>query len=300
MVKLILDPGLFEIENKDTEHIHFLRETIKFASDFFDAYLDIYNGAPFHHFYDPPETYYDLPVITGRTLRAEYAKVKKDILKLICRGEDVTLPSEQVDDCTMSFTPLTITEAPFRQYLFHVFFANGAVPPSDSVLLLLSEENYTHAPLIRIRFNGESAQILAVSDPATDYHQVVPRYLKQSDNPNSMFPQNQACARLNAEFQMVVTRKKMNDNEKKAYYNKFGAEAATRNGYLQCPELAKKNGGRRVFIHARGTYYLSIDTEHGGLELFKNQGKEPAHLGEYNFSCVLQKEAAPQTHKISV
>ena len=88
--------------------------------------------------------------------------------------------------------------------------------------------------------------------------------------------------------------------EKKAIYITVGTEAAHRNNYHRKPDISRKNPSYEVFVHNLGRYYLSIDKEHGALEVFKAQGKHPLHLGEYSFSCVLNKGPEPETHKLVV
>ena len=89
-------------------------------------------------------------------------------------------------------------------------------------------------------------------------------------------------------------------DEKKAIYITFGTEVALRNNYHSKPDISRKNPSYVVFVHSLGKYYLSIDKEHGALEVFKNQGKHPLHLGEYDFSCSLNKGPEPETHKLVV
>ena len=89
-------------------------------------------------------------------------------------------------------------------------------------------------------------------------------------------------------------------DEKKAIYITFGTEVAHRNNYHSKPDISRKNPSYVVFVHSLGKYYLSIDKEHGALEVFKNQGKHPLHLGEYDFSCSLNKGPEPETHKLVV
>ena len=72
MTKLIMDPSLFEVaENMPADdqldHFMFLKDSIDFASDYFEASLDGYDGAPYSY---NSESHQYVPEHLTRTLHA--------------------------------------------------------------------------------------------------------------------------------------------------------------------------------------------------------------------------------------
>ena len=73
MVKIILDPNLFECDpNTDKryqmEHCQYLISCIQFLDDYCDVILDAYHGAPYFFSYNP----FSKPPITN----AHYVKIR--------------------------------------------------------------------------------------------------------------------------------------------------------------------------------------------------------------------------------
>lgn len=75
----------------------------------------------------------------------------------------------------------------------------------------------------------------------------------------------------------------LGESDKKPIYLKIGAEVAARNGYVKADKIAKlnRNGIRHIFKYkGEDTIYISIDVEHGAIEVFNSKGK---HQGEYGY-----------------
>ena len=92
----------------------------------------------------------------------------------------------------------------------------------------------------------------------------------------------------------------MHQPEKNALFEKVGTAVAKYNEYQKDRYLSKLNTTcnkrRIVFKKIKGKkFYLSLDLESGGFEVFDNRYK---HLGQFNFSCRKVKEAAQLTHKL--
>lgn len=97
-------------------------------------------------------------------------------------------------------------------------------------------------------------------------------------------------------------------NDKISSFDKIGTEVAARNHYDYDNKLTQinkrkakkdKNGQeprRKVFKNTKGEiYYLSIDFENGGFEVFNKNTK---YLGQYKFSGVFEKKSDPNNHKL--
>lgn len=122
-------------------------------------------------------------------------------------------------------------------------------------------------------------------------------------NSNKELFSNQLCQHTNKYFMPYA---KLKDSERNNYDFKFGKIVADRNTFIydkQLSKINKKHFGKRrdVYIkyyNNKPIYYISIDTEHGALEVFSHQAKSPKHLGEFDFSCNKIKDANPKTHKL--
>ncbi|MCF2681972.1 colicin E3/pyocin S6 family cytotoxin, partial [Faecalicatena contorta] len=71
---------------------------------------------------------------------------------------------------------------------------------------------------------------------------------------------------------------------------KVATEVASRNGYIEDKEIEKLNRGaiRKIFRSQRGeTIFLSVDVEHGALEVYNSKGK---HQGEYGYTGSKEKD----------
>ena len=299
MTKLIMDPSLFEAaENMPADdqldHFMFLKDSIDFASDYFEASLDGYDGAPYS--YNSESHQYVPPITKSLTVRNRYSEISKKVQKMVLRGDWIELQDKLIEECSMQFEDTTTAEVKFKQYLYHIF-CTGI---HENSLLLLSQKNKRCAPSVSFYIDGSVYILSAVCNPATDCSGIVPQHLKQSIEVDEIFPQCAACCKLNDTFKEKISKCCQMGDEKKAIYITFGTEVALRNNYHSKPDISRKNPSYVVFVHSLGKYYLSIDKEHGALEVFKNQGKHPLHLGEYDFSCSLNKGPEPETHKLVV
>ena len=302
MTKLVFDPGLFEISEKlsredQIEHFNFLKDSITFAVNYLDVVLDMYNGAPYRYYFDPPSTYLNPPITRSLIIKNEFSQISKDLLRMIRNGQDVSLSSKAVCCDDMVLDSNSITTVPFLAYVYSLFSNSQQ---GNSYLLLLSKANAPCAPTLTFQSDNSSFTMTAVSNPSIDCNGVIFKYLKACANANEMFPQKDACLALNQAFQDVVSSSQLSIPEKKTFYKKFGREVASRNYYQKQPEISRRNPQYMVFVHAQRKYYLSVDCEHGAIEIFSCNGQHPIHLGEYDFSCNFQKHADPTTHNLDV
>lgn len=302
MTTILIDPGLFEIspdmnDDDQQEHVELLANTILFASKYIDSALDEYNGAPYMYYYDSSPMWRDAPITESKYVRDRYSMLRKEIQRMLRKGTVVVFTENTQVDCPLYFEKDTVTEAAFKGYLNEKLFCEKTEHPG---LLMLSSKNSNCSPKISISSGCKTVAITAVHNPAIDCSEIVAGFLVQSPDQHDMFPQSNSCSSLNAAFLSEVSPKRMSEAEKKTYFKKYGNEVASRNGYEKKPDLSRKNPRYSVFVHPHQEYYLSIDLEHGGLEVFRYQGSDPPHLGEYDFSCQFKKGAQPETHKITV
>ena len=302
MTTLLIDPRLFEIspdmdDDNQLEHFTLLDSTISFVSTCMDAALDEYNGAPYMYYYDSTPTYREAPITESRYIRSRYGRIRKEIQKMLRNGMTVELTEEGMVECTLDFEDNTVTEKSFKLYLYEKLFCDCS---EYSLLLLLSDKNSQHSPKVSMSSDRGSKDIVSVHNPAVDCNGIIAKYLSANTNQHEIFPQRTSCMSLNSAFLSEVSPQRLSDAEKRPYFIKYGNEVASRNGYEKKPDISRKNPRYSVFVHPHQEYYLSIDLEHGGLEVFRYQGSYPPHQGECDYSCKFVKDAEPETHKIIV
>lgn len=302
MKKLIIDPGLFEIpgnlsREEQIECFSILRRSITFAANYLDVCIDTYNGAPYYYFYAPLSEYQAPPITKSLIVKNRFPELRKDIQRMIRDGQCVTLPDEIAVCDSLFLDSESITTAPFLAYIYFLAFSDQQ---KGYCLLLLSPRNASCAPTVHFQVENTSFDIMAISDPATDCNGIVVEFLKACANSNDMFPQQFACTGLNQAFLRDVSSSRLGLPEKRGLYKRYGNEVASRNNYRKHPEISRKNPQYNVYVHAQRKYYLSVDCEHGGVEIFSCGSQHPVHLGEYDFSCNYQKPADPTTHKLTI
>lgn len=101
-------------------------------------------------------------------------------------------------------------------------------------------------------------------------------------------------------FKNKIENEKLEQSKAIALYIEIGTLVAEYNCYTKDTTLSKKNSTdkkiRIVFKKNIGKeYYLSLDVESGGFEVFDHN---LIHLGQYNFNGERVKPATPKTHKL--
>ena len=305
MTKIILDPDLFELDrNASTEQqmefTQTLKQSIEFVSEHFDAALDDYDGAPYIGASGPP--YLSPPITSSPYVKSIYRQFRAGIQRMLLQGQNVDLSEEMPAQCDSHFNLAEEVRTSFFSYLgFIAKNMNTEAENGWEPFMLLSERHSKCVPEFRFQYQGTTIDVPAVFRPATDCHGIVTKYLKKAID-DTMFPRASACKDLNPAF---LQDREANKSNPRQLFDTYGTETASRNGYEQEINLTKKNHGFHVFSHSRKTYYISIDMEHGGLELFSpsisrggGQKRSATHLGEYDFSCKKQKEASGKDHKL--
>ena len=146
-------------------------------------------------------------------------------------------------------------------------------------------------------------ECIQLFNPYTCDYKQIEGIVKKEQDTNGLF-ENQLCEHTNKYFEPY---RKLKDSERNEYDFSFGKIVADRHVFIYSKELSKintirsKSKRRDVYVKyykRKPIYYISIDTEHGALEVFLHQSKSPKHIGEYNFSCNKIKDADRQHHKL--
>lgn len=153
----------------------------------------------------------------------------------------------------------------------------------------------------------DDSELICINNPYTcELELIINRLRNNLPFDDDFFRFKKICEFTNYYFKQI---KGLSIPEKKEYFFAYGKITAVRNGYEYDDRLSKLNSRimktrRDVYIKYSSAhkpkYYLSVDTEHGGLELFKHRKNNPTHKGEYNFSCIPNQNPKPLTHPLYI
>ena len=305
MYKVILDPNLFECEEsaseiEQTKHFLFLRDCISFLADYCSVCMDCYDGAPYY--YKSPK--YPIPPITNsHYMKINYTEIRKKICKLqnnCFNAVEINLlpPCKCINE--LKFIDNSECMEPFFKYLNYIQKSSE----TNCVIILGMINKYDELTIIDE--NDTLLHLEAIYDVPVNCTQKVGKLLALTDKSDLPFPYWKSCLYLNESFLQEEKSGGLNSNDKVSLMRKYGAEFASRNQYIKNNHLSKNNPKYIVFTNKNGSYAISIDQEHGGLELFKKKhiskkytnGKRSLyeHLGEYNYSGKQTKDAEPSNH----
>ena len=287
MYKVILDPNLFECEEdasekKQMEHFIFLKECVEFLANNCDVCLDTYDGAPYA--YKTPN--YPCPPITkSRYLKIHYNKIRKHLQKIQnreCVFVDITKMALCKSINNMLFIDDSECKNSFFKYMNHIF---------EECVIVLGLNN--KCSKVEIVINDYTTQeIDAIWNLPIDCSNKVYKFLALSKDASLPFQYISSCQDLNNAY-------KAEKDPDISVMQKYGAEFASRNYYIKDNVISKKNPGYLVFVSKDNQFAISVDKEHGGIELFKKSRSGYTHLGEYDYSGNKTKEAEPQNHKLN-
>ena len=305
MFKIILDPNLFECDENSSpeyqvEHFKYLNECICFLSDYCLVTIDVYQGAPYFYSYNP---FIAPPITNSHYLKISYGKIKKKIQRIVCENfnkVEIYKSKGEISISGVEFVNPTKCKDAFLKYLETQF------NELENCILILGMERETGNIIIEL--NGQNAILQAINNPPSDCTNIVVKILRSSGKDSEPFPNIDACNLLNDSFKDEIKGEHLSDSEKIEIMLKYGGEFASRNHYEKNAQLTRNNPKRTVFENKTNRCAISIDREHGGIELFMKRnhsrkfknGKKSSyvHKGEYSFSGDKIKSAEPYNHII--
>lgn len=305
MIKIILDPNLFECdENTSREyqikHFNYLKSCICFLSDYCLVSMDTYQGAPYWYSKDP---FIEPPITNSHYLKISYGIIKKKLQRIIySKTNEVEIDKSKgyARISELLFLDLSKCKDAFLKYIETQFCE------LDNCMLILGMEGETDD--IVVELNEQKAILKAINNPPSDCSNNVVKIIRHRDNDLELFPNKVACSSLNASFIDEVNGKHLSGSEKIGIMIKYGIEFASRNYYDKDEQLTRHNHRRIVYANKINGYAISIDKEHGGIEVFakRNHSKKYKngkvssfiHKGEYSFSGDKIKPAEPHNHVI--
>ena len=303
MYKVILDPNLFECDKNAShtyqmEHFQYLKQCIVFLSKYCCVYFDFYQGAPYWYSSDP---FIRPPITESHYLKIKYGDIKKALQQIINRNYsdvDISKSTGKLSISNISFIESSKCKDTFIRYLETQFDV------LDNCIIVLGMEG--ESCLVTAEFNGKTCEIQAINNLPSDCSNQVVKILNAPDDDNCFFPSKDACKTLNDSFKDEVAKENLTNAEKICIRRKYGCEFASRNYYSKDIKLTKSNPNYSVFLHYKNRYAISVDQEHGGIEVFKkknttkkyNGGKTSSfmHIGEYSYSGKQTKDAEPDHH----
>lgn len=303
MIKIILDPNLFECDPNanelyQMEHCQYLISCIQFLDDCCDVTLDAYQGAPYFFSYNP---FSKPPITNAHYVKVRYNEIQKSIQRIINKEItfiDISNSKKAIIIKNFSFIDDSQCRDAFLDYL------ETQIDNIENCFIILGMRNNPNQ--VEIEFNGTETTLPAIINPQYDCSNRVVDILAPPQDESDMFPGKTACLGLNDSFIKEAKQKHLNSTDKISIMRKYGIEFASRNRYIKNDKMAKSNSQYVVFIHRNGEFAISIDQEHGGLEVFKKsgrtkkhrEGKESSftHIGEYSYAGDQTKKAEPTNH----
>jgi len=166
-------------------------------------------------------------------------------------------------------------------------------------LLFISDNNFgAHRP---IEFcTDKPFEINTSTYVDIELTDVLLAHLKPVSNNNEIFPRADFCSNYNCYMKNKIKHDRMCQPEKIALFEQIAEVVAIYNGYKRDRRLTELNSTpqkkRTVYKKEAGKlFYLSIDVESGGFEVFDYRF---CHLGQYDFSGNRVKPPSPATHKL--
>lgn len=303
MVKIILDPNLFECdpiadEQYQMEHCQYLISCIQFLDDYCNVILDAYHGAPYFFSYNP---FSKPPITNAHYVKIRYNEMQKSIQKIINKESnfiDISNAKKAIIIKGFNFVDDSKCRDAFLDYL------ETQIDNTENCFIILGMGNNTHS--VVIEFNGTETSFPAIINPQYDCSNRVVEILAPPQDESVMFPGKTACSGLNDSFNKEAKRKHLDSTDKISIMRKYGIKFASRNRYIKNEKMTKSNSQYVVFIHKNGEFAISIDQEHGGLEVFKKSGRTKkyrgrkessfTHIGEYSYAGIETKKAEPTNH----
>lgn len=285
----VLTPCLLEVRGRN-EYIHYygLEQLLKNIKEHTNLRFQYYIKAPYDGF-PMAAPIYDSYALNNQVAINVFGQIQKLLLPEFIDLENyppVILPFcmvNQDNDMTMAF----------RSYLN---FLHG----NDGIMFIGEDSFQLHRP-IEMYVDGREEDKFDM--PASTYvdielTNVLSPYLKSNHDTDAIFPKADFCGKYNEYVQRIKSIQSMDQYSKNALFETIGDLVAFYNDYEKDNRLSKlnttKDKKRIVFSKRNGRkYYLSLDLESGGFEVFD---RTFAHQGQFDFSGEQVKPASPRDH----
>lgn len=284
----VLSPCALDAQGKD-ERVHYneLAALLENLYRFTDLQFQIYKKAPFDGYKMEIPIYTQFSHLNNLVAVNIYGKIQK-----MLSGDYVDLdgypPAKLPDSFCIRTDSLSIAFCSYLSYLegkeavLFIGEANSSVPRPVEVCA-----NNT------FRIDTSTYLWLELSD-------VLLPYLKDNVNCDEIFPRALFCSKYNEYVIKTINEGCMDQSGKNALFESVGATVAAYNMYTKNTRLSKlnttRNKKRIVYEKQAGKkYYLSLDLESGGFEVFDRSYR---HLGQFSFSCNKVRPEDPENHKL--
>lgn len=295
MIRVIFSPTFFEERELYVELSHILDFVIECMNE---GVVD--KGViSFISSYIGNVSYNNDPYFKNVLVKQIFDKMRDCIPKnsniILTRYTKIKKPNNWADNDYLSF---------LLQYFYYILNNNL------ECVMILSKNDVKKK--IHIDYEGTVIDINYIFNPYSCEIDMIKNYIHfNMNNENKLFIRKYLCKHTNYYFKNEI--KGLAKNFQNPIFQKYGDIVAERNGYqfdqaltslnkrrVNSKKKNKKKKNRRVYkiIRDRDIFYISIDYEHGAMELFEHHLPIGNHLGEYNFSCEENEEASPVDHKL--
>lgn len=285
-MKIVFSPCLIEYTGNDyrDEHMHFEK-----ISEIVDFIFDCINNPEIDYFHNTlfNNLYFVIPKYSVDTSLNN--KIRADILPKIQKFLSDLIDTNKIDYNTL-----------FINYFSYL------TKKHSPIVVFVGESNKHFEG---IGFTAETCinkECIVLFNPYICEYDIIKDIIRDNITTDIALCKD-ICKHTNKYFEPY---RKLKDSERNEFDFHYGEIVATRNKYIYNHRLSdintRHNSGRRRDVYVKYTttkrkpeYYISVDTEHGAIEVFKHRKSgNPEHIGEFNFSCKPTKNSEPNSHKL--
>jgi hypothetical protein len=296
--RILLDPCMYELSNmgasEEVEYAHFyyLSRILDFINENLDVLFDLYEGAPYY-----PDGEIRPPLTRYHYIDYQLTFIYSAIQNKINYDEYIELAPYLLSTIKSDFffPENSALKEGFLKYITYI-----AAQELELFMFIGQQNHNVSIPLLFALNEDSKFETIPICDPELDCNNQLYRALKETGS-NDIFPYSTLCTKINQMY-MKESQAGIDQSQRMAKILTFGKEAALRNGYQYNQILSNRNStstSKRVIFnrHKQPHYYLSLDFESGGFEVFDHKGD---HLGQYSFDGRFNKAATPESHKIKI
>lgn len=286
MAIAVLSPCVLEVRGKDEQlHYALLQKLVQNLYKYTDLEFQLYRKAPFEGYkmeipvYEKNATLNNL--VTVNIFGTIQKMLARDYVEL-----DAVAPAKLPSSFHIGTDPLSIAFCCYLSYL----------RDADAVLFV-GEDNFSVPRPIEIiaekLFNINTSTYIRI-----ELSDVLLPYLRGVDEQDDIFPRAEFCGDYNSFVLQRIKEQRMNQDEKNALFERVGSVVARYNLYEKNKHLSQLNSTKEIrrIVYEKTVgkkYYLSLDLESGGFEVFDRRFR---HLGQFSFSCNKVKPSEPNDH----
>lgn len=278
-MKILLDPCLlwFKEHPETNDNFNYLRDVVNFIEKYLNA-----------KYFSSNEFFSILSKILKEPFGdyRETKQAKVDIIQKIWKNTDLEEIVNLDEECSSTYyDELMCSNSDYNDFFWKSI--NYMIRSSSNCSVFLSLHNHSltteriaNVHYVKHIFLETNSYLGELFSNGGD---IISKNFIQATKENPL-PNGELCKRYSQ-----IREKQIQQGEGDiSFFLELGREVALRNGYIKDDYLTRINNGaiREIFRTKRKhTWYLSIDVEHGAIEVCDERGK---HIDEYSYEGIPQ------------